>query len=372
MSDGFRSSDEFDEQAHQLYNEGRYDEALTILKDGLSLYPSAVELHVGAGYAQLAREEFAWSRRAFENALTLEPDHEDALAGVGEALLKLGERTGALAAFERVLSLGMQDDHDLMLQIGRACFREGLITQAVRFFELAATAHPDSADAAACMGYASHRLGRDGAALYWLRRALELESPFAEARIYIGNMLYDRGESEAALHHFEKTEPSDHFEELGLWRTVELKKTVYRLADNDPELSPWFERLAEVAGEPDPVDEVLAEVESLQPDGTVRDPNQLELFGALLSDPPGMQRRPPLNDHHVVVTLSGHTLRGSWEEILTQLQASDLHWAHASLAEFMAGQVRRCRTEAGVEIPVTSAEAFLLGTAEAGVVRIIQ
>ncbi|HET9513904.1 MAG TPA: tetratricopeptide repeat protein [Gemmatimonadales bacterium] len=372
MSEGFRSSDEFDEQAHQLYNEGRYEEAIAILKEGLSLYPSAVELHVGAGYAQLAREEFAWSRRAFEGALTLEPDHEDALAGLGEVLLKLGERKGALAAFERVLDLGMQDDHDLMLQIGRSCFREGLITQAIRFFELAAAAHADSADAAACMGYASHRLGRDGAALYWLRRALELETAFAEARIYIGNMLYDRGESEAALHHFEKTEPMDHFEELGLWRTIELKKSVYRLGDDDPELTPWYERLSEVSGEPDSVDELLAEVESLHPDGTVRDPNQLELFGALLSEPFGMQRRPLFGDHHVVITLSGHTLRGSWDEILAQFQATEVSWADAPLAEFMASLARRGRTEAGVEIPLTSAEEFLMGSAEAGVLRIVQ
>jgi tetratricopeptide (TPR) repeat protein len=242
----------------------------------------------------------------------------------------------------------------------------------VRFFELAATAHPDSADSAACLGYASHRLGRDADALYWLRRALELEATFAEPRIYIGNLLYDRGETEAALHHFEKTEPMDHLDELGLWRTIELKKSVYRLADDDPELTAWYERLSEVTGDPDPVDELLAEVESLQPDGSIRDPNQLELFGALLSDPPGMQRRAPLSDHHVVVTLSGHTLRGSWDEILAQFKATELTWADASLAEFMAGQARRGRTEAGVVIPLTSAEAFLMGTAEAGVVRIIQ
>jgi hypothetical protein len=37
MSEAFRSSDEFDEQAHQLYNEGRYDEALILLRDGLAL-----------------------------------------------------------------------------------------------------------------------------------------------------------------------------------------------------------------------------------------------------------------------------------------------------------------------------------------------
>jgi cytochrome c-type biogenesis protein CcmH/NrfG len=87
VPDAFLSSDDFDEQAHQLYNQGRYDEALETLKDGLALYPGAVELHIGMGYAYLAREEFAWSRRAFETALSLDPDHEDALAGMGEALL---------------------------------------------------------------------------------------------------------------------------------------------------------------------------------------------------------------------------------------------------------------------------------------------
>ena len=35
MSERFLSSDEYDETAHQLYNEGRYDEALGILREGL-------------------------------------------------------------------------------------------------------------------------------------------------------------------------------------------------------------------------------------------------------------------------------------------------------------------------------------------------
>src|SRR5919202_5322393 len=99
MPTPFLSSEEYDERAHELYNEGQYDEALDVLREGLSLYPHAVELHIGVGYARLAREEFAWARRAFEEALVLEPDHEDALAGLGEVLLKLGQREGALRCF---------------------------------------------------------------------------------------------------------------------------------------------------------------------------------------------------------------------------------------------------------------------------------
>src|SRR5256885_6180329 len=157
MSDPFLSSDEYDERAHQLYNEGQYDDAIDTLREGLGLYPHAVELHVGMGYARLAREEFAWARRAFEEARGLDPDHEDTLAGLGEVLLKFGDRAGALAWFEDVLGLGFQDDHDLMLQIGRALFREAVLDQARRFFEGALNAHPDSADASAGAGYAPDR-----------------------------------------------------------------------------------------------------------------------------------------------------------------------------------------------------------------------
>jgi tetratricopeptide (TPR) repeat protein len=372
MSDAFLSSDDFDEQAHQLYNQGRYDQALETLKDGLALYPNAVELHIGMGYAYLAREEFAWSRRAFEHALSLDTDHEDALAGMGEALLAVGDQRGALTRFERLLQLGFQEDHEMMLQAGRALFRSGLLAQAYRFFDLAQTAEADCAEAAACLGYVSHRLGRDGGAFFWLRRTLAIDPKYAEARIYLANMLYDRGECSAALMHLEKTEPEDHFDELGLWRTVELKKTLYRLADDDLELAPWLGRLGELAPDPDPTEDLLAEIEAQQLDGTIRDPNQLELFGALVADLPGMQRKHGRSEPHQVTTLSGATLRGTWDEILLQLKAGEHGAAQLSLSEFMSGLARRGREETGVIIPLTDAEAFIRGSAEAGVLRIVQ
>lgn len=371
MSDAFLSSDDFDEQAHQLYNQGRYDEALETLKDGLALYPSAVELHIGMGYAYLAREEFAWSRRAFDTALSLDTDHEDALAGMGEALLAVGDQAGAVRNFERLLQLGFHDDHEMMLQAGRALFRSGLLGQAYRFFDLAQTVEPDCAEAAACLGYVTHRLGRDGSAFFWLRRTLAIDPRYAEARIYLANMLYDRGESEAALSHFEKSEPEDHFDELGLWRTIELKKTLYRLADEDLELAPWLGRLGDLAPESDPMEELLAEIEAQQSDGGVRDPRQLELFGTLVTDVPGMLRKHG-REGHLVTTLAGMTLRGTWDEILLQLKANEHASAQLSLSEFMAGLARRGREETGVIIPLTDAEAFIRGSAEAGVLRIVQ
>src|ERR1043166_8829483 len=137
MPTPFLSSEEYDERAHLLYNEARYDEAIDVLREGLAIYPNAVELHVGIGYAQLAREEFAWARNAFEQALTLEPEHEDGLAGLGEVLLRLGQDEAALRCFRRTIELGYTDDVDLMLQIGRSLFREGSTRDKNELFESA-------------------------------------------------------------------------------------------------------------------------------------------------------------------------------------------------------------------------------------------
>ena len=372
----FLSSDEYDDRAHQLYNEGQYDEAIEALREGLGLYPTAVELHVGMGYARLAREEYAWSRRSFEEAVGLDPNHEDALAGMGEVLLKFGNRTGANACFERVLRLGFQEDHDLILQLGRALFREGVLDQARRFFEGALRAHPDSADAAACVGYAAHRLADEGGSLHWLRRALELDPSLGEARIYLANLLYDRGEYEAALFHLERTGPEEHYDALAIWRLVELKKSVYRLPDEDPELVPWNERLTELAGDAAPEDLLLAEIEAMRPDGQMRDPRQLELFGTLLTELQGMKNNGGIDgtggtEVHRVSTVSGSTYVGTWEDIVRQMKDDAAEWIAGSLEEYMEASAKRWRKQTGVAIPATDPESFLRAGADAGVLRIL-
>jgi tetratricopeptide (TPR) repeat protein len=370
MSDPFLNSEDFAEQAHQLYNEGRYDEAIALLREGLAAFPYAAELRVGLAYAHLAREEYAWARQAFQEALNLNSEHEDALVGMGEALLKLGRAQDALRCFEKMLVLGFRDDHDLVLQAGRALFREGAIEAARRFFLVAVEHHQQSSEAKACLGYAEHRLGNEDEATRWLRCTLELDPSHVEARIYLGNLLYDRGEFEAALYHFEQTVPDDHLDELAVWRLIELKKSIYRLRPDDPELMSWSERLAELAEEGDAVDQLLAEVEATQPDGSVRDPLQLELFSTLLLEMEGMRRRSSSGSHRVT-TRAGTTYLGTWDEIVLQMKADDPEWRRGSLGDYME-HVARTRAPAGIVIPATDTEAFVLGSAAAGLLKIIR
>ncbi|RMH13648.1 MAG: hypothetical protein D6701_12110, partial [Gemmatimonadetes bacterium] len=281
MPERFLSSEEYDEQAHQLYNDGDYDGALEMLKEGLSLYPNAVELYVGLGYARLAREEYAWARAAFDRALVLDPGHEDALVGMGETLLRFGEKEQALQLFGQVADMGFDDDVELMLTMGRALYRERMYAEAREVFARAAAARPDSADAAASLGYALHRLGDDVGAGRQIRRALRLDPDLHEARIYLGHLLYDRGDWEGSLREFERVPPQEHWDSLAVWRIIELKRALWQMEDGDARLRPWEARLKELEDLQDPLDRLLAEVEAgagSEDAGPVVDPSQLELF----------------------------------------------------------------------------------------------
>jgi Tfp pilus assembly protein PilF len=379
MATPFLSSEEYDERAHQLYNDGQYDEALTVLREGLTLYPNSVELHVGIGYAQLAREEYAWARRSFEQALVLEPEHEDGLAGLGETLLKLGQDDAATRCFHRTLELGYADDVDLMLQVGRSLFREASLRDrndffetAKEFFETAVQQVPDSAEAVACVGYAQHRLGDDEAAIGSLRRSLQLDTDHAEARIYLANILYDQTEYEAALYHFERTNPDDHWDELGIWRLIELKRSLYHLDENDPELKPWDERLSALAGDVDDVDTMLMELDPRSGADTAPAAEaargQLELFGTLLSS---LVEQRQLPEHQIIVVSDGTGFDGSWEEIVRRMRDEKGNPSH-TLREFMSSVSQHGFRETGIRIPTHDAESFIRGSAVAGLLRIVR
>ncbi len=389
MATPFLSSEEYDERAHQLYNEGQYDDAMTVLREGLALYPNSVELHIGVGYARLAREEYAWARRSFEEALVLEPEHEDALAGLGETLLKFGLEDAALRCFRRTIELGYADDLDLMLQSGRALFREAsardrreLFSASLEFFEVAVQQAPDSAEAIACVGYSQHRLGDDDSSIASLRRSLQADDEHAEARIYLANILYDRGDYDAALHHFERTTTEDHWDELGIWRLIELKRAAYKLEEHDPDLKPWEDRLTELGGELDDIDELFIEM-----DGAVAGESgevevargQLELFGTLLSSLADTKAEEPATPEvtdltaHEILTRDGRQLTGSWEDIVRSLQHVDSDGGRdVSLVVFMSRMAKRTFRETGVRVPSHDVELFVRASAHAGLLRIVQ
>jgi Flp pilus assembly protein TadD len=360
MPDSFWTSEEYDEHAHELYNVGDLDGALEALKEGITLYPDAVELYVGLGYARLAREEFAWARRAFHQALQLEPDHEDAMVGMGEVLLRFGRTDEALRLFADVEAMGFDDDVELMLTMGRALYRSGAFSRARDVFGRLVAARPDSAEAVAALGYTLHRLGNEVEAARHLRRALKLYPALTEARIYLGHLLYERGDATSALREFERVPPADHWDSMAVYRLLELRAALQRTEQDDQALEVWRERLALLDEmEDDPIERLLAEIEdrmgATQPGWGMLDDSQLELFDS---------GTPPEPIRLTVRLPGGMVFRGDWLHVVRQMR-DEAGFKHESVFVFMRRLAEGWHERAGVDVPSTDPEAFLRAAAEA-------
>ncbi|OYV72314.1 MAG: hypothetical protein B7Z72_05035, partial [Gemmatimonadetes bacterium 21-71-4] len=175
-----------------------------------------------------------------------------------------------------------------------------------------------------------------------------------------------------ALYHFERTRPEDHWDELGIWRLIELKRSIYKLDENDGELTPWNARLTELTEDLDEVDQLLLELDTGEDDeegAASRD--QLEMFGTLLT---GLADRggPPSVDGHQVVGGDGANYEGSWEEIVTRMRDRDDREAAATIEEYMKGKAHHAFTQMGVQLPSHDAESFLRASASAGLLRIVR
>jgi tetratricopeptide (TPR) repeat protein len=294
-----------------------------------------------------------WAGRAFGQVLELEPDHEDALVGLGESRLKLGERARGFQCFERVLDLGFGADLDLMLSIGRALFREGLWEQSERFFRRAVAADEESGDAAADLAYAMHRQGDGVEARMWLERCLVLDPDNHDARALLANLFYEGGEPEEALEHLDRIPLEDLWDPVSVWRLVELVRAYRQMTDGARELDPYLTRLDQLFVDPTPEERILLEVEmaaaGLQaPSAGARD--QLDLFGGDAEPAPGAQRM-------------------DWTGIVRAMCESSANPGQ-SIEEFMRETARRVRDMTGIEIPDDDPEAFLKASARAGVLHI--
>ncbi|HWV58222.1 MAG TPA: tetratricopeptide repeat protein [Longimicrobiales bacterium] len=352
MAIPFLSSEEYDERAHALYNDGDYDSALDTLKQGLLLYPDSVELYVGLGYTRMAREEFAWARNAFETSLVLDPHNIDAMVGLGEVMLRLGRQDQALELFGRARDAGCSDDIELLLAMGRALYRERMYQEACEVFQLAADTYPDSAEAVAALAYTAHSLGDVSTARRELRRALRIDPDHYEARVYLAHILYDQNNWSGALHEIERVPIEEQWDPLAVRRYIEMKRALDGVDLDSPELTEWHRRLEFLESEDDEIERILAEIEA------AAEPPQLELFRPGEGSSAG-------NGPHVVRTRDGRVFSGTWLEIVQQFRDAEGRPGE-TLSQFMRRLALEEKLRSGIGIPADDPEGFVLGHGRAG------
>ena len=164
-------------------------EAHVALDAALAHCPGSAALYRLRGEVECDEKQFAAAAASFEEALAIEPN-ADAALGLGQALLRLGQRTAAMAAFERAIQLlqaSTPGDAKAMFNLGAALMSLGRYDEAQSWFEQSLALRPDASEAVIARGWL-HLLRGEFEAGWRAYRHVRLHSPVQQR---FGQPLWD-------------------------------------------------------------------------------------------------------------------------------------------------------------------------------------
>jgi tetratricopeptide (TPR) repeat protein len=178
-----------------------------VLKKSPSFYPSEAAL----GYVELARSNYTQAVAHFDHVLTDRQTYVPALVGRGEAMLALAKDSEALASFEAALradptltevsrrvevlrARAAQDN----VAAARKAAQAGQYDEAIRDYEQAIAASPESAFLFRDLADIEVRQGRTDQALQHYRASIQLDPSDVTSRVHLGEILESRGDVEGA------------------------------------------------------------------------------------------------------------------------------------------------------------------------------
>jgi protein O-GlcNAc transferase len=247
-----KSPEERFELAEAMEERGEYSEALDQWR---TLASDQVDAAILCRQARLA-EQLGYveeAEQAFRKAIRVDDEHPWAYVGLASIIMDRGEFVEAAGLLTKALtyeknqithtmlgvaliSLGKNDEASENLEAAlrldptyeEAYFNLGLVKQktdrtaAESHFLEALEADPDYADAHRELGWLLNEVEPSARAEYHLRRARELKPNDAWTRVYLGNLLWKRGDISAAIPEFKEAISLMPNRALPLWSLANL------------------------------------------------------------------------------------------------------------------------------------------------------
>lgn len=117
-------------QGVELAEQGRLSEAIAAFNRAISIYPQYENAHNNLGLALGTQNKFAEAIAAFNRAIQLNPRNFETYNNLGIALGSQGKFTEAIAAFNRAIQINPNDPVSRQ-NLGVAFWSQGNVSQAV-------------------------------------------------------------------------------------------------------------------------------------------------------------------------------------------------------------------------------------------------
>jgi tetratricopeptide (TPR) repeat protein len=165
---------------------GKKDTALVSYNRALTVRPDHAQALSNRGVTLHELKRFNEALASYDQALTVQPDHAEALSNRGVTLHELKRFDEALASCDRALTV--RPDHaDALSNRGNALKELKRLDEALASYDRALAMRPDHADALSNRGLALHELKRFDEALASYDRALTVRPDYADAHCNVAS-----------------------------------------------------------------------------------------------------------------------------------------------------------------------------------------
>lgn len=186
----------------QYINEGRDDEALSMLQKAIEIRPDYDKGYYNLGVVYMRKGYMDAAIMNFKKALEINPGYAKAHFNLGLALAKKGRYDEAVTEYEKALKF-MPNNAILYNNLGNAYNAKGMYDKAIIAYERAVSIDPDYADAYYNRGNAFKETGRYNQAISSYERSIILNPMNASAYFNMGNVHLLLGRRDKAISAYE-------------------------------------------------------------------------------------------------------------------------------------------------------------------------
>jgi protein O-GlcNAc transferase len=179
------------------YQAGRYDLAITAIRQALALNPLAAPFLVNLALALEANGQSAEAASSYQQALRFQPDHAEAHCNLANCWLRQGKLEEAITHYKLAADLKRHyaEPH---CGLGVALGEQGKLDEAVIHLRQALAINPHYAEAHNNLGKTLLAQGKVDEALAQWHEALRLRPNFPEVHYNLGNTLLEQDRLEEA------------------------------------------------------------------------------------------------------------------------------------------------------------------------------
>src|SRR5215831_17696760 len=157
-----------EDQAHTLYQTGKYLQSISLLKQLLKIYPIDTSLLTNLGSAEAELSNFTGALSFYKHALSIDSHHIGALLGIGLVLRHLGYNTTSTIYFKKAIAQPITDSkfvHAEEVEKAMAVVYLGNYSQAIDIANKILNHNPSDFGSLEVRSMALSYLGKNNAAL---------------------------------------------------------------------------------------------------------------------------------------------------------------------------------------------------------------